>query len=242
MSTDRTPYGAWLARVHHERFGNVAAAAAECLVAELVRRRITGGTVVDLAAGTGILSRRLADAGYDVVGCDISPDMLALARQSVPSAEFVESSLWDFELPTCVAVAAIGEAFNYSGAGGRPSIELLQNRFEHVRSRLVDDGCFVFDLAGPGRSGPNGRRERSWTFDDVTMDLVEIERDGLIERTIDLGAASERRREVHTLVPFSPESVMLALRSSGLRGREIPGYGEFGLRPGWQAFLATTRS
>lgn len=36
--------------------------------------------ILDLATGTGWTARRLADRGYDVIGADFAPDMLAAAR------------------------------------------------------------------------------------------------------------------------------------------------------------------
>lgn len=49
-----------------------------------------GDRVLDIACGTGILARvaqeRLGSAGY-VVGIDISPDMLAVARAVAPNIE-----------------------------------------------------------------------------------------------------------------------------------------------------------
>ena len=38
-------------------------------------------TVLDLACGTGTMSWLLAQRGYEVIGVDISPDMLAVAAE-----------------------------------------------------------------------------------------------------------------------------------------------------------------
>ena len=42
---------------------------------------IEGKKLLDLACGTGELSLRLAEEGYDVTGVDLSADMLAVARE-----------------------------------------------------------------------------------------------------------------------------------------------------------------
>ncbi|MFF4220510.1 MULTISPECIES: class I SAM-dependent DNA methyltransferase [Streptomyces] len=48
-----------------------------------------GSRVLDLGCGTGLpTARQLADAGHHVVGVDLSPGMLELARGNVPKAEF----------------------------------------------------------------------------------------------------------------------------------------------------------
>ena len=52
----------------------------------LRRYGIADGLVLDLACGTGSVSVRLAKAGYEVIGVDLSPDMLAVARQKAQAA------------------------------------------------------------------------------------------------------------------------------------------------------------
>ncbi|MFF7728179.1 class I SAM-dependent DNA methyltransferase [Streptomyces sp. NPDC008001] len=48
-----------------------------------------GSRVLDVGCGTGLpTARQLADAGHHVVGVDLSPGMLELARDNVPKAEF----------------------------------------------------------------------------------------------------------------------------------------------------------
>src|SRR5207247_4330914 len=73
-------YGAAQARIHHERFGNLARAASELVPDRLAAAGIGRGTVVDLGCGSGIYAAAMTAAGYDVVGCDLSPDMIELAR------------------------------------------------------------------------------------------------------------------------------------------------------------------
>ena len=46
------------------------------------------GRALDAACGTGRHARRLAELGHDVVGIDLSPEMVERARALVPSARF----------------------------------------------------------------------------------------------------------------------------------------------------------
>jgi len=48
-----------------------------------------GARVLDVACGTGAVTRELAARGYDVVGLDQNDGMLAVARARVPEAAFV---------------------------------------------------------------------------------------------------------------------------------------------------------
>src|SRR5271169_3577488 len=93
-----------LAYIHDAGFGGVARAAAPVLLYALRHQRILGGLVVDLGCGSGLLARAVCDAGYDVLGIDISEAMAALARNRVPHGQFRVESLLTAQLPPCVAV------------------------------------------------------------------------------------------------------------------------------------------
>jgi ubiquinone/menaquinone biosynthesis C-methylase UbiE len=56
--------------------------------------------VLDAGCGTGVpTARMLAEAGCDVLGIDISQEMLRLARQNVPTARFARMNAAAPELP-----------------------------------------------------------------------------------------------------------------------------------------------
>ena len=52
---------------------------ADYIEKHFARRHIPGRTVLDLACGTGSLTRELALRGYEMIGVDQSPEMLAQA-------------------------------------------------------------------------------------------------------------------------------------------------------------------
>jgi ubiquinone/menaquinone biosynthesis C-methylase UbiE len=60
--------------------------------------RVTPGTALDAACGTGRHTRRLVELGHDVVGVDGSPEMLGVAKRSVPNAVFREGDLYSLPL------------------------------------------------------------------------------------------------------------------------------------------------
>ena len=51
-----------------------------------VRRRAPGARALDIGCGTGAMSFRLASHGFDVIGLDHSPDMLAIAQEKASSS------------------------------------------------------------------------------------------------------------------------------------------------------------
>ena len=54
---------------------------ADYIEAHFRRRGLPGKTVLDLACGTGSLTRELAQRGYEMIGVDLSPEMLAEAAE-----------------------------------------------------------------------------------------------------------------------------------------------------------------
>ncbi|ACQ82304.1 Methyltransferase type 11 [Beutenbergia cavernae DSM 12333] len=73
----------------------------EPLVRPLMAQVPPGSVVMDAACGTGRHTSWLAEQGYDVLGVDRSPDMLAIAREKVPSARFAQGAV--HELPVAEA-------------------------------------------------------------------------------------------------------------------------------------------
>ena len=63
-------YDAFTADVHYARW-------ADYLEKHFARSRLPIRTVLDLACGTGSLTRVLAERGYEMIGADLSQEMLA---------------------------------------------------------------------------------------------------------------------------------------------------------------------
>ena len=103
-------------------------------------------SVVDLGCGTGTVTRMLFDAGYDVVGIDMSEDMLAIAADKIAqSGQDILYSCQDmreFQLPFKVdAFTSIGDSMNYI-----TNVKDLESVFKNVYDNINDDGVFIFDL------------------------------------------------------------------------------------------------
>lgn len=97
--------------------------------------------------GFGDLAR---NAGYKVLGIDLSPAMIEMARRRVPEGRLRCESLLTAELPPCIAVAAVGECFNYR-LDESNSREQLRALFRRIHAALLPGGILLFDAAGPGR-------------------------------------------------------------------------------------------
>src|SRR6185369_15859003 len=102
-----------LAYIHDAGFGDFAKNSAPGLLEIFRQNAITTGLVVDLGCGSGIWARELSRAGYNVLGIDISPAMIEIARKRVPRAQFQTGSLLKTRIPQCDAVTSLGECMNY---------------------------------------------------------------------------------------------------------------------------------
>jgi SAM-dependent methyltransferase len=60
-------------------------------VAAFVEKIHTAGVVVDVGCGIGHVTADLARRGLDVIGCDPSPAMLAIARTTYPQLTFIDT-------------------------------------------------------------------------------------------------------------------------------------------------------
>jgi SAM-dependent methyltransferase len=247
---DELFYGPDLAAVHHAAFGDLAARAADLLLACLRGAGHDSGAVVDLGCGSGILSRALSAAGYDVLGVDVSPAMLELARAEAPRATFRLGSLFDAELPPSVALAAVGEAFNYA-VDERAGPDGFEAWLGRAREALAPGGVLLFDVATPGRYGPQGAEQLFHDRPGWALALRASEGAGgrTLHRAMTLfrdagGGLYRRSDERHRLRLFDPVRAARALRRAGFDVEARDRYDAASRsRPpaGWHVFVATKR-
>lgn len=233
--------------VVHLSDDRVAYAAAGELIDQLQRRGISEGLVVDLGCGSGLTARRLTDAGYDVIGVDISQEMVELARTNAPDATFVVDSLFAFDIPPCVAATAIGESINYAidDATTRQQVDAFAPR---VFDALLPGGLAMLDAAGPGRIGPgvcnDARFEgEGWALfvrTEGSDDGLSMVRDTMLFRQE--GDLWRRTDERHRLDLFPPESVTEQLLTAGFDVLVMSGYEDLTFPEGWNGFLGRKRS
>jgi SAM-dependent methyltransferase len=243
-------YGDVQARIHHTDFGRLAAAAAQQLLGLLVAAGHDSGTVYDLGSGSGILAAALTQQGYDVVGVDISPDMVALAQRTAPKAQFSVGSVHDVQLGPAVAVTATGEVLNYATdpAAGLAALAALAQRVHDV---LAPGGVFLFDIAMPGRSGPQGRRVQFHDRPDWSLGMHAVESaDGTqLDRVIVIFSRDEdtglyqRYDEHHVLRLYQAADVERVVKDAGFGVARAASYEdqEWDTAPpaGWGVFVAT---
>lgn len=232
-----------LAYIHDAGFGHLAANAAPVVIAELRRMGVQSGTVVDLGCGSGIASHVLRDAGYEVVGIDLSEPFIEMARKRVPDGVFQVGSFAKADIPPCIAVTAIGEVFNYTfDTGNSPTIRA--SVFDRIYAALAPGGLLVFDMASAARA-PSPNPQRTFAEGPDWVVLVETASDTanrVLTRCITtfrkLGELYRRDCETHQLQLVDPLEVVELLQHIGFFVQTLPSYGSLVLPHGLVGFLA----
>jgi SAM-dependent methyltransferase len=94
--TTREGYARWAP--FYDEPGNMLLDIEQPVVREILDS-LPVGVALDAACGTGRHTAYLASLGYEVIGVDTSPEMLARAREKVPEGQFHEADLHDVPLP-----------------------------------------------------------------------------------------------------------------------------------------------
>ena len=226
------------------------AAWANYLEKHFSRSKLPIHTVLDLACGTGSLTCELARRGYEMIGSDLSEEMLALAAEKARDVDgippiFLHQAMEDLDLyGTIDACVCCLDSVNYVT---RP--KLLARAFQRVHTFLMPGGLFLFDINTPDKlRGLDGQ-----LFMDEDEDTCCIWRADYSPRRrictygMDLffredGDLWRRMEEVHEEYAYEPDELERMLRQAGFR--HIRQYGERKMRgpkPGEQRIFFTAR-
>jgi SAM-dependent methyltransferase len=238
-----TWYNEDLAYIHDVGFRDYALKSTPGILKLFSDCKIQTGLIVELGCGSGLTAEILHQAGYQVLGVDISDAMISIAQTRVPTAEFRVVSLFTAHLPPCAAVLSIGECLSY--AFDTNSDAALEELFRRIYQALAPGGVFIFDVVVPGHAAP-GEIVKSFTEGQDWIVLVEKQEDPiqqlLTRRIITLRqveALYRRTDEVHRQRLFDVETVAATLRQIGFQVETRLEYGQFKLPPARAAFIAS---
>ena len=107
---------------------------------------ISDGLLLDLGCGTGKLTRLLAAEGYDMIGVDLSEEMLEIAleheMEDPKQILYLQQDMREFELyGTVRAIVSICDSMNYL-----EDYEDLVQVLRLANNYLDPKGMFIFDL------------------------------------------------------------------------------------------------
>lgn len=98
-------------------------------------------SVLDGGCGTGRVAIELARRGLDVLGTDLDPDMIGLARAKAPELSWVQADLSELDLPSRFdAVVLAGNVIPYVAAERRQAAVIACARHLTPGGRLIA-GC-----------------------------------------------------------------------------------------------------
>ena len=223
---------------------------ADYIEKHFARRHIPGRTVLDLACGTGSLTRELARRGYEMIGVDRSPEMLAQAAEKNRGVSPIEpiflcQSMEKLDLyGTIDACVCCLDSVNYV-----TDPKKLERAFARVRLFLMPGGLFLFDVNTPEKlEGLDGQvfldetedtycvRRAAWSRRGRTcsyfMDLFRREESGLWRR----------EEELHRERAYTVPELTAMLERAGFA--DIRTYAAFRFRPpapGEQRIFFTAR-
>ncbi len=187
--------------------------------------------VLDLACGTGSLTRILAQRGYDMIGADASPEMLMQALQNTLDCEprplLLNQRMEELDLYGAVdACLCCLDSVNYV-----TEPEALQTAFERVHTFLNPDGLFVFDINTPEKfariDGESYVREDDGVFCDRRRSRTACAPTSSIfssRRTM-----WHRAQETHEERIYEPAQLTAMLEQAGFT--EIKTYGDQSFAP-----------
>jgi len=111
-------------------------------IRRLIRRhKPRARTLLELACGTGAILKILAKS-YDVVGLDLSPSMLSIARKKLPQVKFFQRNMVSFDLGRKFdVIICVFDSINHV-------LEFAdwQKIFRNAAQHLEEDGLFLFDI------------------------------------------------------------------------------------------------
>lgn len=106
-------------------------------------RGISPDAVLEIACGSGNITRCMLDRGYDITGVDISSDMLAVAASKLGADRLVCADMSKFRSERQYdAVLCMIDGVNYL-----ITPDAVINTFKNVRKTLKDGGVFIFDIS-----------------------------------------------------------------------------------------------
>lgn len=177
--------------------------------------------IVDLACGTGSLSVLLCQQGFDVIGVDLSEQMLTQAWQKsmdLPKPPvWVHQKMQNLRLPQKAdAVVCCLDSINYVT---KPTD--CRKTFCRVFDALNQKGIFIFDVNTPQKlKGLNGQIFLDETEDTYCVWRAEFDpKKNICRYGMDIfyrrGDAWERTEEEHLEYAYSVEELTQYLRDAG---------------------------
>jgi SAM-dependent methyltransferase len=174
---------------------------------------VAGATLLDATCATGMACDAAARMGWEVIGVDASPAMVARARERLPKATFhvgEPTRLFDTVRRSVDAVISVGDGLPVLGPEGlEPAIAEMRRCTRLGGAAMV----VVRDFAA--------LRSAVWRDDPVckVTGLFVTRPDGMIEFTLQVDDADGIRAHRRILSPVSEQELRAAFEACGYHVR-----------------------
>lgn len=213
---EETPYKEWIDYVY----------------AILVEHNITDGLLLELGCGTGRITEAFGTLGYDMIGIDISEEMLEIAmdkaRQNQSNSLYLLQDMREFELyGTVGAVISLCDSMNYI-LEREEMIEVVRL----VNNYLDPKGLFIFDLKtdhyyknvmGNKVFGDN-KENGSFIWDNYYFEEEKINEYALTIFSKLENGLYEKSEEIHHQRAYDLEEIKSIIEAGGMEF--VAAYGE----------------
>ncbi|MDO4553998.1 MAG: class I SAM-dependent methyltransferase [Lachnospiraceae bacterium] len=183
---------------------------------------IRDGLILDLGCGTGNMTLQFQKKGFDMIGVDLSLDMLEIAREKSMGTNilYLQQDMCEFELyGTVRAVICVCDSLNYI-----LEPDQLSQIFSLVDNYLDPGGIFLFDfntdykyreLIGD-RVIAEDREDMSFIWDNYYDEETRRNEYALSIFLREKGNLFRKYEELHTQRGYSLKEMKEALFSAGL--------------------------
>jgi trans-aconitate 2-methyltransferase len=158
-----------------------------------------GEQIIDLGCGTGHLTAKIAAAGANVVGIDVSAEMIAAARSSYPELDFQEQDARSLSIPE-----PVNAVFSNATMHWIPEAELAARR---IYEAILPGGRFVAEFGGHGNVAAIVAAARS-----------SLQPDNLFDWPNQYYPTPEEYKSILSRAGFEVERIELVPRPTALQG------------------------
>jgi len=231
-----SPYDSIAGMYHALWFDWYLPAAMPALETLVFSRVPAGAKLLDVCCGSGHVTKELVRRGYRVTGVDNSADLIELARQQLPEAEFVVQDVCALALPDRHdAALSTFDSLNHI-----LTLEDLARAFRQIYQALRPGAVFVFDM---NLHEAYALDLKQWAVDihDNSVGMVRGQYDPVEQRArTELmwfsRSAADRNcwRQKHSVVEqrcYAREDILAALAAAGFQSIQAYMATELGVDP-----------
>lgn len=217
-----------LAPIYHEMYKQIFDYDKEFMIYDSYLKKNNCKKVIEIGCGTGLLAKRLINAGYDYLGVDLYDEMLEIARKETNSDRFIQGDMRNLKSD---------ESFDCAMITGRSICYVTTNQeiistFNGINHLLKIKGLFIFDSFDANKIFENFKEESEqvihsgnrtinrknilkknlatgWTWDFIAKYIIEENNE------------TEEHEDFSTLRAFTVDEIGLFLKLTGFNLLEV---------------------